>query len=81
LAANTAPTWTCSADRGEIDREDYKPPDAQLLLERGMRHEQAFLETLRQEGRDVLSLESKGKPSVRALQTEEAMRAGRGVIH
>jgi len=69
------------ADRGEIDREDYKPPDAQLLLERGMRHEQAFLETLRQEGRDVLSLESKGKRSVRALQTEEAMRAGRGVIH
>jgi predicted RecB family nuclease len=69
------------AERGEIDREDYKPPDAQLLLERGMRHEQAFLETLREEGHDVLSLDGDGEPSVRARQTEEAMRAGRGVIH
>jgi predicted RecB family nuclease len=69
------------ADRGEIDREDYKPPDAQLLLERGLRHEEQFLQTLRDEGRDVLSLSDKERPSVRAEQTEDAMRAGREVIH
>lgn len=69
------------ADRGEITREEYAPPDAQLLLERGLRHEEDFLQSLRDEGRDVLSLGEKGKPSERAAQTEAAMREGREVIH
>src|SRR3954452_14587723 len=69
------------ADRGEIPREDYKPPDSQLLAERGQRHEQAFLEQLQDEDRDVLSLDPDGPPATRAAETEAAMRAGRGVIH
>src|SRR3954447_8800438 len=69
------------ADRGDIPREGYKPPDSQLLAERGRRHEEAFLAHLRSEGRDVLSLPTAGPPAERAAETEEAMRAGRGVIH
>ena len=46
-----------------------------------MRHEDEFLETLRAEGLDVLSLESGGNPIPRAAETRGAMRAGREVIH
>src|SRR4051812_43209204 len=46
-----------AAERGEIPAEDYKPPDAELVLERGRRHEAAFLDSLRSAGRDVVSLE------------------------
>src|SRR5436305_5009641 len=44
------------ADKGEIPREEYAPPNAQLLFERGIRHEEEFLQSLRDEGRDVVSL-------------------------
>src|SRR5688572_11823269 len=63
------------AERGEIPREDHLQPDAELLLERGRRHEEAFLQSLRDEGRDVVSLE--GPPIDRSVATETAMRAGR----
>src|SRR5947209_1823544 len=69
------------ADRGDIPREDYRPPDAELLAERGRRHEQEFLDHLRDEGDDVLSLAPDGPPAARAAETEAAMRSGRGVIH
>ena len=69
------------ADRGEIPREDYRPPDAALLAERGLRHEQAFLDSLREEGRDVVSIPEDHPAEERAAQTEQAMRRGREVIH
>ena len=69
------------AERGEIPREDYKQPDAELLLERGRRHEEAFLETLRAEGRDVVAIPEDASRAERAALTEAAMRAGREVIH
>lgn len=69
------------ADRGEITREDYAPPNSKLLFERGIRHEQEFLQSLRDEGRDVLSLEERDDPAERVEQTDAAMREGREVIH
>ena len=42
------------AERGEIPREEYLQPDAELMLERGRRHEEAFLTKLN--GLDVVSL-------------------------
>jgi predicted RecB family nuclease len=70
------------AERGEIPKDDYKRPDTELLLERGRRHEEAFLESLRTAGHDVLSLEEDGRsPGDRAAATESAMRDGREVIH
>src|SRR3954464_10531350 len=64
------------AERGEIPREEYLQPDSKLLLERGLRHEGACLGGLRGGGRDVLSLDSGGRPADRAAQTEAAMRGG-----
>jgi uncharacterized protein len=69
------------AERGEIGREEYARPDSELLLERGRRHEEAFLASLREEGRDVLSLDGEGPAGGRAAATEAAMREGREVIH
>src|SRR4051794_32768417 len=69
------------AERGEIPREDYKQPDAELLLERGRRHEETFLETLRAEGHDVVAIPEDASRDERAAATEAAMRDGREVIH
>ena len=69
------------AERGEIPLEDYAPPDAELLFERGRRHEEAFLQTLRDTGLDVLSIGNTLRRHERVAATEEAMRTGREVIH
>src|SRR3954468_13856164 len=61
------------ADRGEIDRSQYRPPDAQLLADRGIRHELDFLQSLRDEGRDVLSISDKMPTAERATQTDSTM--------
>src|SRR3712207_6155444 len=67
-------------ERGAIAREEVARPDAELLRERGRRHEQAFLDSLLAAGRDVLSLDPDGDPARRAAETEAAMRAGRDEI-
>ena len=66
--------------RGVLGAERL-PPNAQLLLERGERHEEAFLQRLRDEGRDTVSLPRTGAVSDRYAATVQAMRAGRQVIH
>ncbi len=67
-----------AAGRIELDR--VPRPDAELILERGRRHERRFLEELEAAGEDVLRLEG-DNPAEQARLTGEAMRAGRGVIH
>src|SRR3954454_13962367 len=67
------------AEPGEIPREEHMQPDSELLLERGRRHEQASLESLRAEVRDVLSLDTQARREERAAKTGETMRAGREV--
>src|SRR3954452_17835732 len=69
------------AERGEIPRRDYRHREAELLLERAPRHEEAFLETLRAEGRDVVAIPEDASRDERAAATEAAMRDGREVIH
>lgn len=65
---------------GRIELEQVPRPDAELILERGRRHEQQYLEQLEAAGADVLRLDCES-PAEQARQTVEAMRAGRGVIH
>jgi uncharacterized protein len=67
-------------ERGELDAERLQP-NAELLLERGRRHEERFLEALSSAGRDVVSLPTGGRPEDRAAETERALRAGREVVH
>lgn len=68
--------------RGELDAQ-RRPPDMELLFERGDRHEDGVLEALRAEhGGDVVMLEDEdAAPEELAARTLAAMRAGHAVIH
>jgi hypothetical protein len=50
---------------GRIELEAVPRPDAELILERGRRHEQRFLERLEADGHDVLRLPAATRPSRR----------------
>src|SRR4051794_18208032 len=67
--------------RGEIELWRIPRPDAELIAERGRRHEAEFLARLVGEGRDVATIESDRGTAVAARATEDAMRAGRDVIY
>jgi len=71
--------------RGEIRLDKAPRPDAELVAERGRRHEQAFLDRLREEGRDVFAVyeDDEDRPPVEeaAAVTDDAMRQGREVIY
>ncbi len=64
--------------RGEITLVKTLRPDAELIAERGRRHEEDYLAGLEADGLDVVRIE-RGEDAVAA--TEAAMRAGRQVIH
>jgi len=61
----------------------YKPDDPllQLLFDRGIAHEKAYVETLRREGRDVLDLNGipRNQPDEAIAQTMTAIHAGADV--
>jgi uncharacterized protein len=75
-------TWLDLApERGAEPVEQFRRPDAQIIADRGIRHEEEFLEQLRSSGLDVIAIDDKESPRTRADLTEDAMRAGRDVIH
>jgi predicted RecB family nuclease len=67
--------------RGELGAE-RKPPEMQLLFERGERHEQGVVARMRADGLDVVALEDEdATKEERAERTLAAMREGRQVLH
>jgi uncharacterized protein len=67
--------------RGELNAT-RRPPEMQLLLERGEKFENQVLERMRADGLRVISLDdAKTARTERATRTLEAMRAGYDVIH
>ena len=52
----------------------------QALRDRGAAHEQAYVERLRLEGRQVVVITSDGAPAARVAETLDAMRRGAEVI-
>jgi predicted RecB family nuclease len=66
--------------RGELSAERLQP-NAELLLERGRRHEAAILERLRARGLAVHELPQEGSVDDLAQATRTAMRAGHDVIY
>lgn len=52
-----------------------------LLQEKGLAHEQQYLEGLRNEGRGVVEISGRGSPADRHVATVAAMRAGAEVIY
>src|SRR4051794_33533126 len=71
--------------RGEIVLDKAPRPDAALIAEKGQRHEETFLETLRAEGRQVVAIPTFGDngadPQTSARATEQAMREGFEVVY
>src|SRR3954467_3275289 len=71
--------------RGEITLDKAPRPDAALIAEKGQRHEEAFLDVLRAEGKQVVAiptLDGNGTdPHTSAHATERAMRAGAEVVY
>lgn len=75
-------TWLDLApERGETPVEKFMRPDSEIILARGRRHEDEFLASLEEAGRDLLRVDTDPGPAVAAEETEKAMRAGREVIH
>jgi uncharacterized protein len=67
--------------RGELAAK-RRPPQMQLLLERGAVHENTIVERLRTEERTVISLEDRAASvEERAARTLAAMRSGYDVLH
>lgn len=67
--------------RGELDAK-RRPPQLQLLLERGEVFEDGVVERMRTEGLRVISLDERGATrKERAARTVAAMRDGYDVIH
>jgi hypothetical protein len=67
--------------RGEFDAE-RRPPDQQLLMERGEIVEDDVLDRMHAEGIRVISLDTPNAPrQERAARTIDAMRDGYDVIH
>ena len=73
-------TWMSrfALDHPDRVQPDPDPPELTVLAERGRQHEQACLEQLLQEGRDVY-IPSEGEERLAA--TQAAMQAGREVIY
>jgi uncharacterized protein len=65
------------------DPVEFPPEDAQtrLLQEKGLAHERAYLEALRQGGRSVAEVSSDGSLEERAERTLAAMRDGADVVY
>jgi predicted RecB family nuclease len=71
--------------RGEIVLDKAPRPDAALIAEKGQRHEEAFLEALKAEGKQVVAIPTFGDngadPQTSARATEQAMRTGAEVVY
>jgi uncharacterized protein len=65
---------------GSLNKPKIWDPVLQTLVERGLAHERAYVETLRQSGVSVVEIEGGGINSAQVEQTLAAVRSGAGVI-
>ena len=82
LACQHLPALDILRAQGKASPNKAPRPDAELVAEKGLLHERAFLESLRAEGREIVVIPEEGtSASERAALTEEAMRSGAAVVH
>jgi hypothetical protein len=65
---------------GELPKPRVWSPFLDVLRERGIRHEQRYVEHLRAKGHDIAALEGVGFDAEAITATIDAMRLGRDVI-
>ena len=80
LACHHLTTLELSAARGERARPAWEAPDLAVIRELGLRHEAAYLESLRQGGLEVVSLAGEGDETKIVEETKRAMERGVEVI-
>ena len=69
-----------AAALGKRTRPHFDDPLLDLLIERGRKHEAAYVESLRTAGREIIDLTTVGDPPLLVAQTVAAMNAGADVI-
>jgi predicted RecB family nuclease len=67
--------------RGEITLNKAPRPDAELLAERGRRHEAEFLAGLIEAGREVVEIDVEAGRLAAVAATEQAMRDGAEIVY
>src|SRR4051812_37551163 len=82
LACPHLPALQLLRAEGKADPRKGPRPDADLIRERGLAHERAFLEKLGADGLDVVTVPGAELSMMERVQlTEEAMRIGADAIH
>jgi predicted RecB family nuclease len=81
LACEHLPALDLARAEGKITLNKAPRPDADLIRERGIRHEMRFLEQLESTGLDVVRIPEDLPTTKRAELTDAAMRDGAGAIH
>ena len=66
---------------GVLKKPTWTDPFAQSLAERGLEHEQRYLDALRADGRTVVEIPTDGAPGVGVAATRAAMASGADVIY
>src|SRR4051794_37873866 len=81
LACEHLPALELARAEGKITLNKAPRPDADLIRERGLRHEARFLEKLGADGLSVVPIPEALAPAERATLTEGVMRQGADAIH
>src|SRR6267142_1204012 len=80
LACRHLTSLDLRAARGEIERPHRNDPSVDVLIERGLRHEAAYLAHLKNQGLEVLANEDGLDDDARVPQTLDARRTGVAVM-
>lgn len=81
IACNHLSFLNLSMAKGEIAAPEYRDPMLALLQERGQEFEDAYLNSLREQGKHVDMVSSEGGDETVFEHTVAAMRAGKDVIY
>jgi predicted RecB family nuclease len=81
LACEHLTNLSLQVARAEIPRPVVANEQAELLFRKGLEHEAAYLESLKDDGRSVATIELEGDWQRAASETVEAMRSGVDVVY
>jgi predicted RecB family nuclease len=79
LACEHLTALSLQVARGDLARPPLENEQAELIFRKGREHEEAYLQKLKDDGRDVREISADWDIAVR--ETEDAMRAGAEVIY
>src|SRR5438552_5578389 len=80
LACEHLAALSLQVARGTLEKPPFDNEQAELIFRKGREHEEAYLQKLKSEGRDVREIPF-GDWDTAARETVEAMRAGAEVIY